>query len=156
MLKSAEYQAYQNAKQRCTNPGYIGWKNYGGRGIKFLFETFEQFFAELGRRTTPLHSLDRFPNNNGHYEPGNVRWATQRQQKLNRRRPLRISLGGRGSEAVELYKRGLSLRQVGQKLEVDGRTILGYFVKVGVKRRSHRDAALSHFRQKTRNRKLAA
>lgn len=56
-----EYKAYNNAKQRCTNPNYKGWHNYGGRGIKFLFTNFEQFFAELGRRPKGK-SLDRKDN----------------------------------------------------------------------------------------------
>jgi hypothetical protein len=80
-----EYQAFQDAKKRCTNPRNKRWADYGGRGIKFLFTSFEQFFAELGPKTSPEHSLDRFPNNDGNYELGNVRWATPLQQRLNQR-----------------------------------------------------------------------
>lgn len=43
------------------------------RGIEFRFESFDEFFAEVGRRPTPKHSLDRIKNN-GHYEKGNVHW----------------------------------------------------------------------------------
>jgi hypothetical protein len=71
--------------------GYCGggltlpqWKDYGGRGIEFRFISIEQFFAELGPRASPAHSLDR-KDNDGHYEPGNVRWATKTEQQLNRR-----------------------------------------------------------------------
>jgi len=79
-----EYDAYMHAKYRCTNPKAQRYKNYGGRGIKFLFASFEQFFAELGPRPRGK-TLDR-TDNNGNYEPGNVRWATPKQQSNNRRR----------------------------------------------------------------------
>ncbi|HKV79758.1 MAG TPA: site-specific integrase [Candidatus Sulfotelmatobacter sp.] len=78
-----EGQAYQSARTRCTNPSHISWKHYGGRGIQFLFTSFEQFLAELGPRPEG-HELDRI-NNDGHYEPGNVRWATGTDQIQNRR-----------------------------------------------------------------------
>src|ERR1039458_10069171 len=45
-----EYDAYQHAKYRCTNPNARRYKDWGGRGIKFLFTSFDQFFAELGPR----------------------------------------------------------------------------------------------------------
>ncbi len=85
MSSTAEYAAYLQARRRCTDPNNPNWKNYGGRGIKFLFESFEQFMFVLGNRPSPQHSLDRFPNNDGHYEPGNVRWATAKEQQANRR-----------------------------------------------------------------------
>jgi hypothetical protein len=94
MNDTPEYRAYHNARNRCANPASCDWKDYGGRGIKFLFLSFEEFFAELGKRPNDkstsgkaLYSLDR-RNNDGHYEPGNVRWATESQQKKNRRAPI--------------------------------------------------------------------
>jgi hypothetical protein len=78
-----EYRAYQGAKDRCTNPKNSGWKNYGGRGIKFKFASFEQFFAELGKRPKGK-TLDR-KDNEGNYELGNVRWATLEEQQRNKR-----------------------------------------------------------------------
>jgi hypothetical protein len=71
-----------DAKRRCKNGK--DFANYGGRGIEFRFTGFEQFYAELGPRPSPEHSLDRI-DNDGHYEPGNVRWATQSQQQKNKR-----------------------------------------------------------------------
>jgi hypothetical protein len=60
-----------------------GYQNYGGRGIKFLFTSFEQWFAELGHR--PLgETIDRI-DNDGHYEPGNVKWSTRSEQNSNQR-----------------------------------------------------------------------
>jgi hypothetical protein len=78
-----EYLAYRNAKARCNNRRDKGWKNYGGRGIKFLFSSFKQFLAEIGRRPEGK-VLDR-RENNGNYAPGNVRWVTYRTQLRNRR-----------------------------------------------------------------------
>lgn len=84
MRASAEYQAYCNAKGRCENPNATRYECYGARGIEFQFKDFPQFYKALGRR--PKHrSLDRI-DVNGNYEPGNVRWATRRQQALNTRR----------------------------------------------------------------------
>ncbi|VVB51638.1 Uncharacterised protein [uncultured archaeon] len=77
MSKSPECKAFRNAKNRCQTP------HYKVRGIQFLFASFEQWFAELGYRPSPQHSVDR-KNNAGHYEPGNVRWATQDEQHSNR------------------------------------------------------------------------
>jgi hypothetical protein len=82
--RKPEQQAYSDAKQRCTNPKSAKWKDYGARGIEFRFASYQQFFAELGPRPGPEYSLDR-RNNEGHYEPGNVRWATQEEQHENRR-----------------------------------------------------------------------
>jgi len=82
--KTKEYRAYSMAKHRCTNPNSHCWKDYGGRGIKFLFESFQQFISELGPKPYGL-TLDR-TNNEGNYEPGNVRWATRSQQQMNRRK----------------------------------------------------------------------
>ena len=76
-----EYSTYYAARTRCNNPRHDKWKYYGGRGIKFLFESFEQFFAELGPRPAG-HTLDRI-NSDGNYEPGNVRWATREEQSGN-------------------------------------------------------------------------
>lgn len=83
--QTPEHKAYCHAKERCNNPNVKNYSHYGGRGIEFRFTSFDQFFSELGKRPSKEHSLDRI-NNNGHYEVGNVRWAT-RSQQVNNRRP---------------------------------------------------------------------
>lgn len=87
---SPEYRAYQHAKSRCTDRNVWNYKNYGGRGIEFRFDSFDKFLSELGSRPSSRHSIDRI-NNDGHYEIGNVRWATPLQQRHNRRRREAIS-----------------------------------------------------------------
>jgi hypothetical protein len=83
----AEYSIWRQMRQRCSNSRNTSYKLYGGRGISVCarWDTFENFLADMGRRPSPQHSLDRFPNNDGNYEPGNVRWATAKQQANNRR-----------------------------------------------------------------------
>ena len=77
-------------KQRCTNSNHPTWKHYGGRGIKVEFPSFEAFLAHVGPRPTPQHSIDRYPDNDGPYAAGNVRWATAKEQRDKARsRPVR-------------------------------------------------------------------
>lgn len=85
--KSPEYKAWDCMKQRCYSKSYRGNKNYRGRGIKVCDEwlhDFQAFYDYIGPRPSELHSLDRI-DNNGNYEPGNVRWATLHQQHSNTR-----------------------------------------------------------------------
>jgi hypothetical protein len=84
MTGTPEWCAFKDARHRCMKSTNPRWKDYGGRGIKFLFKNFEHFFSELGLRTSPDHSLDRV-NNDGHYEPGNVKWSTAHEQRINQR-----------------------------------------------------------------------
>lgn len=84
---SPEYRAWNAMIQRCHNPNSLSRKYYGGRGIVVCKEwrkSFIPFFKHIGQRPSPRHSIDRI-NNDGNYEPGNVRWATKRQQVMNRR-----------------------------------------------------------------------
>jgi len=86
LFTSRAYQTWAAMKQRCLNPRCIQWKEYGGRGITVCSRwlVFDNFLADMGE-PGPGMSLDRFPNPNGNYEPGNARWATARQQARNRR-----------------------------------------------------------------------
>ena len=87
-----EYKTWCGMKERCMNQKKECYKNYGGRGIKVCDEwlhSFENFLAYLkANKMYPKPvgmSLDRYPNNDGNYEPGNIRWATSSQQRQNQR-----------------------------------------------------------------------
>lgn len=87
MRATPEFLCWKNMHDRCINPNHRAYHNYGGRGITVCerWRKFENFLEDVGPRPTEIHSLDRWPDNNGHYEPGNVRWATPKQQIENRR-----------------------------------------------------------------------
>ena len=82
------YTLWMNMRARCLDSSHPAYANYGGRGIKVCNRwqaSFEDFREDVGQPPTPNHSLDRHPNNDGDYEPGNVRWATAAQQGANKR-----------------------------------------------------------------------
>lgn len=86
--KHPEYRIWAGIIQRCTNQKLAAYARYGGAGIsicKEWREDFSKFLADVGARPSPSHSIDRFPNKYGNYEPGNVRWATALEQRHNRR-----------------------------------------------------------------------
>jgi hypothetical protein len=82
--KTKEHKAYLDAKGRCTCPTNRSFLNYGGRGIEFRFSSFPDFLSAIGYAPSRLHSVDRI-DVNGHYEKGNVRWATNTEQQRNKR-----------------------------------------------------------------------
>lgn len=93
---TSEYRIWVHIKQRCLNPQYGMYPDYGGRGIQICAEwsnSFEAFFRDIGPRPGPEYSVDR-RDVNGHYEPGNCRWATDAEQCSNRRNNHYIEYNG--------------------------------------------------------------
>lgn len=84
--RTPEYRAWSNMKQRCNSSSYIGAKNYQDRNIKVCdrWNKFENFLSDVGTRPSSEHSIDRI-NNDGNYEPGNVKWSTRVEQMANTR-----------------------------------------------------------------------
>lgn len=116
MSETPEYFIYKSAEKRCTNSQAKDYARYGGRGIKFLFKSFEEFIRCVGVRPSVKHSIDRI-DSAGNYEPGNVRWATATEQANNRRSSIRVTIdgvtktvsewcgGSRTAKANKCYKR---------------------------------------------------
>ena len=85
-----EYHAWCNMISRCCNANSPKYKNWGGRGItvcpewRTSFQAFYEYISKLPHFREEGRTLDRI-NNEGNYEPGNVRWATIHEQNMNRR-----------------------------------------------------------------------
>ncbi len=93
---SLTYRSWSKMIQRCRNPQNDRWKDYGGRGIQVCarWQTFEHFLSDMGVRP-PGKSLDRYPNKDGNYEPGNTRWATPKEQSNNTRNNIVLTFLGK-------------------------------------------------------------
>jgi len=112
-----EYAVFSGMKSRCYNPNHPGYKNYGKRGIAVCNlwlgpGGFQHFMNHLGPRPSDRHSIDRYPNNDGNYEPGNVRWATQAQQMNNTRRTRMYILHGTKTSRECADELGVSIQSV--------------------------------------------
>lgn len=96
--RQPEYRVRETMMQRCLNPNNEKYPLYGGRGVTVCqrwLDSYENFLADMGRRPSPDHSLDRYPNKDGNYEPDNCRWATEVEQQNNRRDNRLIESDGR-------------------------------------------------------------
>lgn len=119
------YRCWTAMIQRCENPNCPAYSDYGGRGISVCTRwrsAYMDFLADMGSRPAGL-SLDRYPDPNGNYEPGNVRWATNLEQNRNRRSSrltydLAQELLGRlehGESQIAVAKRlGISFQHVSE------------------------------------------
>jgi len=119
--RSPEYTAWKNAKARCSNPKSARWNHYGGRGIRMCDEwlnSFEEFLSHVGERPSKKHSIDRYPDNDGNYEPGNVRWATPEEQARNRSITRNLTIGGYTMCLAEAAKKfGLNRKKISRRLD---------------------------------------
>jgi len=104
-IKHPVYNVWASMRERCRNPNNRAWNSYGGRGIKICkrWDDFETFAADMGPRP-PGYSLDRIDNDKG-YSPENCRWASRREQQLNRRVAVYVEIEGRRYRAIELAEK---------------------------------------------------
>jgi len=110
--RTPEWRAWIAMFIRCRYRSQSHWNRYGGRGIKVCArwtgrDGFAHFLADMGKHPGPQHSLDRYPDNDGNYEPSNCRWATASQQTRNSSHARIIEVDGVRRHLVDwarLYK----------------------------------------------------
>ena len=92
---AAIYKTWQGMRRRCFSPSAPFYSRYGGRGITVCArwrDSFANFYADMGPRPSPKHSIERI-DNNGNYEPGNCRWATMLEQAQNNTHTRLFTIG---------------------------------------------------------------
>lgn len=89
------YSTWKGMMDRCYNPENPAYKRYGGRGIKVAkrWKSISKFIEDMKDRDFPDATLERI-NNDGNYEPRNVRWATRKEQNRNKSSNRIVSFGG--------------------------------------------------------------
>lgn len=99
------YSSWRNMIARCTQPSNPAYEHYKNKGVTVhpLWRSFSLFFADMGERP-PGTTLDRFPDNNGNYEPGNCRWATKAAQANNRSTNVTFEYRGTQYTLAELAR----------------------------------------------------
>lgn len=122
--RTPEYNAWINMIQRCEDKSLRAYHRYGGRGISVCPEwrhSFATFLANMGRRPTSSHSLDRI-DVNGNYEPWNCRWATWKEQQRNRSNNVRVTIGGVSLTLPEWEERtGIAQATIRQRIKAGRR-----------------------------------
>lgn len=99
-------------KQRCFNTKHRAYPDYGGRGISVCERwrnSFPAFLQDMGE-PPPKYTIERI-DNNGNYEPSNCRWASRKEQMMNRRNTVFVTVAG------VKYKAGLLANLSGLKMD---------------------------------------
>jgi hypothetical protein len=117
--RTTEYRTWLSMMTRCHNPNSDGYAKYGAAGVTVCERwrvSFEAFLADMGRKPSPRHSIDRIDNARG-YEPDNCRWATPSMQTENRRSTRFVIVNGERIPLAEAARRcGLPLATVHTRL----------------------------------------
>jgi len=95
--RASEYASWHAMKQRCTDRNDTKYDRYGGAGITVCerwLKSFECFLEDMGKKPSSEHTIDRFPNREGNYEPGNCRWASPKEQARNKKSNRFIEIDG--------------------------------------------------------------
>ncbi len=96
MSNSYLHSVWRDMRNRCSNPRHQAYSCYGGRGILVCsrWDSFEAFVEDVGDRPSDRHQLDRI-DNDGHYNPGNVRWVVCQANNRNKRNNVKVSWRGK-------------------------------------------------------------
>lgn len=119
---SPHYKRWINMLLRCNDPEHQAYPDYGGRGIKVCkdWHTLERFIEQLPEGYFPGAEMDRI-DNNGHYEPGNIRWVTRQVNTTNRRTRVNLTLGDKTQSLTEWSKEtGISVSVIWSRLNEHG------------------------------------
>lgn len=105
MSGTPTWKSWDSMIQRCTNSNSPDYHRYGGAGVSVCGKwlKFENFYSDMGKRPKGM-TLDRFPDKNGNYEPGNCRWATPFEQQRNLRNNIHITYKGQTKLAIDWAK----------------------------------------------------
>jgi hypothetical protein len=112
MTHTPEYHIWCSMRQRCRDPHVKSYPDYGGRGITVCerwLHSFENFYADMGARPSPKHTIER-KNNDGPYAPDNTIWLPKTLQNMNKRNSHLITLDGQTACLKEwMHRTGTSL-----------------------------------------------
>lgn len=121
LSKTTEYNIWSTMITRCHTPTNKRFPLYGGKGVTVCDRwrhSFENFLADVGPRPSKKHSIDRYPDPHGNYEPGNVRWATQKEQCNNKRDNRLVNVNGEMLTVAQLAERvGVVYRTMQKRVE---------------------------------------
>lgn len=102
--RTPEYRSWSAMKDRCLCVTNKAYPRYGGVGIKICerWMKYENFYNDMGPRPSKDHTLDRYPNQNGDYEPSNCRWANWSEQAKNRKNTILVVYNGCMKPLIEV------------------------------------------------------
>lgn len=102
LTNSPEYTTWQNMISRCYDKKNPSFKYYGQRGIRVCerWHDFVHFLTDMGRKPSPIYTIERI-NNDGNYEPTNCKWATQKEQSINKSNTLIVTFNNQTKSLIE-------------------------------------------------------
>lgn len=109
-LKTKEYIAWKHMKSRCLCKTDLKYDRYGGRGIKVCeqwIKSYKIFLSDVGRAPSRRMTLGRI-DNDGDYEPNNVRWEKPKQQSNNTCRNINLTFKGK-TQTIAQWAREIQL-----------------------------------------------
>lgn len=118
--KTPEYKAWHSMIRRCSDSSLHNYHRYGGRGIVVCdrwLKSFETFLKDVGVRPTPKHSIDRI-DNDGNYEPGNVKWSTNEEQARNSTSARMITFQGQ-TKCLQDWADHLGIKRTTLRMRLD-------------------------------------